>query len=299
MAIHSPFDPDKESDYRLWRATKLDNSPTDPSDLRLYLSSVSGPDESEQAFIRDCCRRANLALISLAEGWERSGEGLRRLGARLGLEHLDQNLCADEQSISAIEARDRGRANEYIPYTDRPLSWHTDGYYNAPQQQVRAWSLLCVRPAAAGGDNQLLDPEIAYILLRDHDPALIRGLMQPDAMTIPPNIEDGKEIRPAVSGAVFSIARDGSLHMRYSARQRNIVWKPGAAAAAAEFLRDLFSSGSPHILRHRLQPGEVLLSNNVLHNRSGFRDTDRLGQGRLLYRARYLDRIPGTARTRS
>jgi hypothetical protein len=87
--------------------------------------------------------------------------------------------------------------------------------------------------------------------------------------------------------------------MRYSARQRNIRWKPGAAAAAAAFLQGLFSSGSPYILRHLLQPGEVLVSNNVLHNRSGFRDIEAPNRRRLLFRARYFDRISGTAPARS
>jgi hypothetical protein len=40
--------------------------------------------------------------------------------------------------------------------------------------------LHCVRPAASGGVNRLLDPELAYIALRDAVPALVRALMQPD-----------------------------------------------------------------------------------------------------------------------
>ena len=59
--------------------------------------------------------------------------------------------------------------------------------------------------------------------------------------------------------------------------------------AALEFIEILFSSDTPYIFRHRLQPGECLLSNNVLHNRSGFQDSP--GRKRLLFRARYSDRI--------
>jgi hypothetical protein len=295
----SPFDPDNEAGYRRWRAHKLAAAPAALSELSLGLANAAGATPAELEQIRRLGERANMALIRLPPGWERSGAGLRRLGSALGLERLDQNLCADEDGISAIRVADQRRANEYIPYTNRPLSWHTDGYYNSPEQQIRAWALLCVRPAAAGGENQLLDPEIAYLLLRDEDPELVRALMQPDALTIPANIEAGREIRPARTGPVFSLADDGSLHMRYSARQRNIHWKPGAAAAAAAFLQGLFSSGSPYIFRHRLQPGEVLVSNNVLHNRSGFRDTEVPDRRRLLFRARYFDRISGTDPARS
>ncbi len=295
----SPFDPDNHAGFQRWCAHKLAAAPVSLSELSLALADDAGPSTAELAQIRSCGERANMALVRLPEGWERSGAGLRRLGAALGLARLDQNLCADEDGVSAIRVADQRRANEYIPYTDRPLSWHTDGYYNAPEQQIRAWALLCVRPASEGGENQLLDPEIAYLLLREEDPELARALMEPDALTIPANIEAGREIRPARVGPVFSVAGDGSLHMRYSARQRNIRWKPGAAAAAAAFLQGLFSSGSPYIFRHRLQPGEVLVSNNVLHNRSGFRDTEAAERRRLLFRARYFDRIAGTAPVRS
>ena len=46
--------------------------------------------------------------------------------------------------------------------------------------------------------------------------------------------------------------------------------------------------------RYRLQPGEGLISNNALHCRSGFRDDPATGRTRLVYRARYYDRIADT-----
>ena len=45
---------------------------------------------------------------------------------------------------------------------------------------------------------------------------------------------------------------------------------------------------------YRLRPGEGILSNNSLHNRTGFRDDPQTGHVRLLYRARYYERIAGT-----
>jgi alpha-ketoglutarate-dependent taurine dioxygenase len=217
---------------------------------------------------------------------------LVRLGAQLGLTHLDGNLCADEDAVSTITVGGGGeRGSDYIPYTDRPLSWHTDGYYNAPQQQIRAWALMCVRDAPEGGENTLMDHEILYLQLRDEEPEYIRALMADDAMGIPANMVHGRAIRPARLGPVFSVHPvDGSLHMRYSARARNIEWKSDAATRAAlACMQRLFSPLSPYIYRHRLAPGQCLLSNNVLHNRSGFRDT--AGHRRVVYRVRYYDRI--------
>ena len=292
----SPFDPSNDTGYRRWRARKLATAPTSLSELGLTLASDAGPSAAELAQIRSCAERANMALIRLPEGWERSGAGLRRLGAALGLARLDQNLCADEDGISAIRVADQRRANEYIPYTDRPLSWHTDGYYNAPEQQIRAWALLCARPAAEGGENQLLDPEIAYLLLRDENPDYVAALMRPDAMTIPPNVENGVELRPQQSGPVFSVEkRSAALHMRYTARTRSIEWRDDRnTRLAAGFLAELLASDADYIIRHRLESGQGVICNNVLHRREAFADDAESGQQRLLYRARYHDRIAGT-----
>jgi len=43
-----------------------------------------------------------------------------------------------------------------------------------------------------------------------------------------------------------------------------------------------------------LAPGQGLICNNVLHNRTGFTDDMDKGIARLVYRARYYDRIRGT-----
>ena len=42
-----------------------------------------------------------------------------------------------------------------------------------------------------------------------------------------------------------------------------------------------------------IDSGQGLLSNNVLHDRSGFEDDADSAKKRLLYRARYYDRIQG------
>ena len=60
--------------------------------------------------------------------------------------------------------------------------------------------------AAEGGDNELLDHEIAYIRIRDQNPEWIRALMAADAFTIPSNTEGGEQIRPDHGGPVFSVS---------------------------------------------------------------------------------------------
>jgi alpha-ketoglutarate-dependent taurine dioxygenase len=177
-----------------------------------------------------------------------------------------------------------------VPYSNRSLSWHTDGYYNHKPRQINAIVLHCAQNASTGGENALFDPEMAYIRLRDEDPRFITAFEHPECMTIPANTGAEGEIRAAVCGPVFSYDVGGVLHMRYSARKRNIQWRDDdSTRAAREFLTEILGDENGPVFHYRLQAGEGLISNNVLHNRTAF--TDEAGHNRLLYRARFFDRI--------
>lgn len=295
--IHPPFNPfalDNDSDYQLWRSSKLENYPTSLADLVVPVSDPRRltPDEHEAILAR--CRKANMVIYTSPLSNVADKEIARRLGHQLGLERLDQNMLADDDGISSLAVHAGGEHQHYIPYTDRPIKWHTDGYYNPPERKIRAVLLHCVCSAATGGDNGLLDHEIAYILLRDANPGFIRALMEPDAMTIPARMDEDGIARPDETGPVFSLHPvSGDLHMRYTARTRSIRWKntPEIKAAAA-FLDQLLNSDSPYIFRGRLESGMGLICNNVLHDRTAF--SDDKDYRRLLFRARYYDRIHGT-----
>jgi hypothetical protein len=119
--------------------------------------------------------------------------------------------------------------------------------------------------------------------------------MAPDAMTIPANTESGEETRAASVGPVFSVDAAGNLHMRYTARTRSILWKQDSVTQeAVQFLQNLLAGDSPYVFRHRLAAGQGLICNNVLHNRTGFTDDKDKGIARIVYRARYYDRIRDT-----
>ena len=289
---HSPFDLGDEAAYVAWREQKLTAYPASVDELRVDVGDGFSLDAAEKAAIHRALARANFAIYRLADAATGDKALVRRLGRQFGLRRLDNNLCADEDAITSLRVVETRHGGEYIPYTDKRLNWHTDGYYNSPERQIRAIVMHCVQPAIEGGENALLDHEIAYIQLRDSDPAMIEALMQPDAMTIPPNIQNGRMLRPAQSGPVFSVDAGGHLHMRYSARTRNIEWKDDAITRrAADCLLGLFNGDSPYIFRHRLAAGEGIISNNVLHCRSAFSDDPAGGRQRLLYRARYFDRV--------
>jgi alpha-ketoglutarate-dependent taurine dioxygenase len=288
----TPLSLSNDAPYQAWREAKLADIPRSLAELVVEIADPRGLSPSEAEAIRERCRRWNMAIYVSAVGADPDKDIALRLGEHFGLQQLDRNPGADEDAITAVTIQSDALHRGYIPYTDKPIAWHTDGYYNSRQRQIHAFILHCVTPAAAGGENALLDPDIVYIRLRDRDPAHIRALMHAEVMTIPPNIVNGEELRPASTGPVFTVGAHGKLAMRYTDRRRNIEWRddPDTAAAVAA-LREILDAADTPVLRLRLEPGWGVICNNVLHTRTRFVDGDT---PRLLYRARYRERITGT-----
>lgn len=281
-----------EDFYQIWREQKLALYPVNPNDLLVDIQDADAPKPAELQQLKHYLARYNLAIYRFAQHPKASKQQVHQLAQSLGLKTLRHNLCADADSLTAIQVTQHQGQHDYIPYTDKKLSWHTDGYYNPSHEQIHGMLLHCVRPALHGGETQLMDHEIAYILLREANPDFITALMHPQAFTIPANILNGEMIRPAQVGSVFSFNTNGSLHMRYSARQKNVLWQDDPLTqAAAEFLLRLWEQDSVYKLRYILQAGEGVLCNNVLHCRTYFIDAEQLEKKRLLYRGRYLERV--------
>ncbi|MGB5735895.1 MAG: TauD/TfdA family dioxygenase [Thiohalocapsa sp.] len=288
---HSHLSLENDDAYAAWREAKIADYPSDLDALIVEVADPRRLRDAEHRAILERCSRANMAIYVSGTGDDPDKDIPRLLGERFGLHRLDQNPGADDDAISAIRVQTDALHRGFIPYTDRPIAWHTDGYYNPPKRQIRAFILHCVQAAAEGGENRLIDPDMAYIGLRDRDPAHIQALMQAQAMSIPPNVVDGVELRPVSTGPVFSADDDGHLHMRYTDRRRNIDWHDDpATTAAVAALREVLDDDRTPVFRARLEPGWGVICNNVLHSRSRFADDNRQG-ARLLYRARYYDRI--------
>lgn len=295
MMPNAPFDLDNDPAYQAWRETKLEQAPRTLEEILVEVADPRDLTAAEHEALLARCRRANMALYASRLGEHEGTETVRACGRRFGLERLDHNPGAEADAVTALTVRSDAQHGRYIPYTDRPIHWHTDGYYNRLDLQNRSLLLHCVRPAERGGENALIDHELVYLLMRDADPGHVQALMQEDAMTIPRNVVDGVELRPDRSGPVFMVTADGCLHMRYTMRKRNVMWKDDpAVTAAVAWLEDMLNDDSPYILRGTLQAGWGLISNNVLHDRSGFDDAADPARKRLLYRGRYYDRIAGT-----
>ncbi len=298
---NSPFSLTNNNAYQNWKEKKLSNFSDDINALIIPIDDIAHPHQDEINALLHLTDQYNLALYRFNNpdpSPAKNKQKVTQLASYFGLNRLDKNLCADEDKLTSITVTKHKGQHQYIPYSNKRLSWHTDGYYNTPKQQVHSIILHCEHPAQSGGESLLLDHDIAYILLRDENPAYIKALSQPNTMTIPANILNGKEIRPAQSGSVFSINTTGGLHMRYSARTRNIQWQQdGATLEAVAFLQNLWENGSPYILRYTLQAHEGLICKNVLHCRTAFKDNNNPKKKRLLYRGRYLDQIARVTNT--
>lgn len=287
-----PFSLENDTDYRAWRALKLANYPQRFEELIVSVADPRSLTTAETRALEGVCTRANMVFYYAPAVPAADKSVPHQFAKQLGLTRLEGNYLADEDGLSSITPNDdeASARGDYIPYSHKPINWHTDGYYNAPDRRILGMLLHCVQDADSGGENALLDPDIAYIQLRDTQPEYVAALMQADAMTIPARMDEDNIARPAQSGPVFSVDQaHGFLHMRYTARTRSIEWKQDATTLNAVKTLAQILNDSEYVLRARLRPGMGLICNNVLHTRNGF--TDRPERRRLLYRGRYYDRL--------
>ena len=289
------FDLENKTAYERWRDRKLNGYPVKIQSLLVNISDFQNPSNYEVNAMKEGINKTNMIFYKCNHGVGvdvgETKEALNYLGLLMGLKTRDDNLCSDEDSFSILSATVDAQKKRYIPYTNKSINWHTDGYYNPEDKKILGMGLHCISPAAIGGENALIDPEIVYILMREENPDFIRALMHPQAMEIPANTNADTDIRPVQSGPVFSLCGNGAtLHMRYTARTRSIRWRQDEITKGAiSFLHSILNNYNPYIFRRRMVAGEGVLCNNVLHNRTEFKDDE--SQQRCFLRSRYFDRI--------
>lgn len=313
----SPFELESNAEYQRWRDIKLRNA-IDNNKKRFINIKITPPhfltfspetdnksnrkNEFPIEQILSECKTNNYCLYKLEEPKSLNSKETKQLIHELakssGINKLDNNICADTDSLTSIFNKNGESKREYIPYSNKKLNWHTDGYYNPSKHKIHSMLLHCYHEAKNGGESAFIDHEIIYILLRDKNPNWIKALSNKQVMTIPANVLDGKVIRREQSGPVFSVSPQGHLHMRYSARSRNIVWHQDKDTLdAIKFLQNLLDLNdltkiNDYIIRHKLKAGEGIISRNVLHCRNAYIDDNQEDNKRLLFRGRFYDELP-------
>ena len=211
----------------------------------------------------------------------KSNTNLLKFVELVGMRTYDCNNI-ESNEISTITPLQNSKIN-YIPYTDKPLNWHTDGYYD--RKSIFSWLLHCVNPATQGGENYLLDHELVLreYLLRNDD---INNLMAEDALTIPASKDTS---RPEISTYIFSFKNKyRRLHMRFSMRKDNIGTSAKASPAIIKLKEIIENDCAKYSLTYKLQKNEGIITNNILHGRKAFKD-DKVK--RKLLRIRSYERL--------
>lgn len=275
-------------DYKSWRDKKLENYITDIKQCFVEIANPQSLSNAEIKQIKFLSKVNNFALIQTPKT-QNYEQDVLAINARLGLINNDKHYFLGERGLAHITKSSDKKQGEFIPYTDKPINWHTDGYYNNEKHRIRAFTLFCVHNADIGGENQWLDIEMLYILLREKNPELTKLLTQNNAMTIPAHIVDNKVVREESKGAIFCKDElSNSVYMRYTQRKKNIVFADGMKEAI-DFLDQTLANGSPYHFKYKMQEAQGIINNNVIHTRIGF--VDNPNTPRLMLRGRYFVRV--------
>ena len=285
--MNSPFILENHTEYKEWRDLKLLNYPVQKNKL-IFKFDKNIVDEKVLNLFKSTINDYNFVIYEF--GSEVLDAELLNFCSALGLTNSVSNLFSDEDNISNItnqEEEKQTSKGEYIPYTNKQLNWHTDGYYYPINSAIKSFLLHCVYPAKEGGENLLMDHEIIYIHIRDHNPDFIDVLMQNNIMEIPnnKNLKESKNI----SGPVFYVDEKKFLNMRFTSRQKNIIWKKNdMIKKIKKFIFEFINEDEKYLFKLLLKKNQGYIANNVLHKRENYIDGDKK---RLLKRLRFSNRL--------
>ena len=270
----------KSAEFLRWAEEKEKNIPQNTDGISVNIHDINNVKISEIAKIKETIYKYNSCIYSSKVALK-NNTNLLKFVESVGMRTYDCNNI-ESNEISTITPLQNNKIN-YIPYTDKSLNWHTDGYYD--KKSIFSWLLHCVNPAPQGGENYLLDHELAlreYVLRNDD----IDNLMAEDALTIP---ESKDTSRSEISTYIFSFKNQyKKLHMRFSMRKDNIGTSPKASSAITKLREIIKNDCAKYSLTYKLEKNEGIITNNILHGREAFKD-DKVK--RKLLRIRSYERL--------
>ena len=270
----------KSAEFLRWAEEKEKNIPQNTDGISVNIHDINNVKISEIDKIKETINKYNSCIYSSKVALK-TNTNLLKFVELVGMRTYDCNNI-ESNEISTITPLQNNKIN-YIPYTDKSLNWHTDGYYD--KKSIFSWLLHCVNPATQGGENYLLDHELAlreYVLKNDD----INNLMAENALTIP---ESKDTSRSEISTYIFSFKNQyKKLHMRFSMRKDNIGTSPKASSAITKLRKIIENDCAKYSLTYKLQKNEGIITNNILHGREAFKD-DKVK--RKLLRIRSYERL--------
>ncbi len=278
--------------YLQWREHRLqlqsDWRNTEPLALSPALNTTA--DAQSLSILCEQVRDYGFAVYQWTRTSADINNDVARLYAGLSLTTTDSGVVSDKNGLSLLSDMSGTPRGRFIPYTSRAMGWHSDGYYNAPEKALRCFTLHCVQPAAQGGELSLLDDHLLLIALADENPGMVALLSSKNAMTIPANKDDVGHDRPDRATAVLFNHADGSPGTHFTTRTTNIRWQSTDTMAAARRMTELIDQHKDWHYTVRLQPGQGIVTRNILHRREAFTDSSGAPPRQML-RGRFLQAV--------
>jgi hypothetical protein len=271
----------KSDDFIEWSAKKDLNIPSNINDLKVSISDINHVSKTEISQIKQKLTKFNCCIYASGTDLDDNSK-IMRFAQSLGMRTFDSHNI-DDSAISTISADKNENNMRYIPYTNKGLNWHTDGYYDS--KPIFSWLLHCIEPALSGGENFLLDHELAireYILKYDD----IIYLTNNETFSIPTDEVAKREI---TSNYVCDMNNEyKKLHMNFSMRKENIIVNKDSESAMSKLIKIIKEDCKKYHLTYKLSKSEGIVSNNILHGRHAFKD----GRGmRKILRIRSHERL--------
>ena len=271
----------KSNEFKQWALEKEDNIPLNIDDLIVKIHDINHATLAEISNIKDIIKRFNCCVYQSKVGLNAQAD-LMNFAQSIGMETYDTNNIHNSP-ISLIMSLETENALNYIPYTNKKLNWHTDGYYD--EKPIFSWLLHCEEPAYSGGENYLLDHELAireYIIKYDN----LESLSSLDAFTIPGNTHAN---RGETKGYICNNDNEyKKFHMKFSMREKNMKLNEQSKTAIMRMKKIIKEDCKKYCLTYKLSKNEGIVSNNILHGRNSFEDGKAM---RKLYRIRSYERI--------
>jgi len=255
----------KSEDFIEWAAKKDLDIPSNINDLKVSISDINYVSKAEISQIKQKLTKFNCCIYASGTDLDDNSK-IMRFAQSLGMRTFDSHNI-DDSAISTISANKDENNMRYIPYTNKGLNWHTDGYYDS--KPIFSWLLHCIEPALSGGENFLLDHELAireYILKYDD----IIYLTNNETFSIPTDEVAKREI---TSNYVCDMNNEyKKLHMNFSMRKENIIVNKDSESAMSKLIKIIKEDCKKYHLTYKLSKSEGIVSNNILHGRNAFKD---------------------------
>jgi len=189
-------------------------------------------------------------------------------------------MTQDVAGTVLFDVRDKGydvTRGARFSGTTAESTFHTDNAFGQVVPDLVA--LLCLRPAVSGGESQLISAVTLHNRLLSRHTDLLPCLYQPFYFDRRGEFHQGEP--PISQNPVFSWA-SGELTVRYMHYYIEVGHQKAGRPLTRSQLRALevlekFLRLPELRIEFRLQPGQVLLTNNhwILHNRTAFEDSTR------------------------